>query len=53
MTKEELETLQFAKRLLNQCMEFFIENHGYSNLTLHLEGTYHELTDIIEKYKPS
>jgi len=51
LSKEEIKYLESAADVMWEAMNRLIKKDGYSDLTLHLEGSVYELKDIISKHK--
>ncbi|KOS61513.1 hypothetical protein FJQ98_16235 [Lysinibacillus agricola] len=47
ITKEAALQLNQAKDVIWSAMNLMIKKQGYSDLTLHLEGSYYEISDIL------
>lgn len=48
ITKEAALQLNQAKDVIWSAMNSMIKKQGYSDLTLHLEGSYYEISDILK-----
>ncbi|MCL1696346.1 hypothetical protein [Lysinibacillus sp. BPa_S21] len=48
ITKEASMHLNQAKDVIWNAMNSMIKKQGYSDLTLHLEGSYYEICDILK-----
>lgn len=48
ITKEAAMHLDRAKDVIWNTMNSMIKKQGYSDLTLHLEGSYYEISDILK-----
>ena len=51
LTEEEMKHLEAAKDIMWEAMNRLIKKDGYSDLTLHLEGSVYEIKSIINKLK--
>ncbi|MGE7840684.1 hypothetical protein ACQKNX_07825 [Lysinibacillus sp. NPDC093712] len=47
ITQETAVQLNQAKNVIWSAMNSIIKKQGYSDLTLHLEGSYYEISDIL------